>query len=78
MPNEKPKTRPEIMPTLPGTGSCANTTIAGKAEARISPIAIVSGVVQNRLACGSSNVNGSAPRIESEITYLRPNLSPSY
>ena len=39
IPNAKPKKRPETMPTLPGTSSCAYTTIAGNAEARIKPIA---------------------------------------
>src|SRR3954453_7934109 len=47
IPNENPKNSPEIMPTLPGTRSCAKTTIAGNADARINPIATVSGPVQN-------------------------------
>ena len=32
--------------------------------------------VQNRFACGSSSVNGSTPRIENQMTYLRPMRSP--
>ena len=36
----------------------------------------VSTLVQNRFACGSSSVNGSTPRIETQITYLRPKRSP--
>ena len=33
--------------------------------------------VQNRFAYGSASVNGSTPRIEHQITYFRPNRSPT-
>ena len=33
--------------------------------------------VQNRFAYGRSSVNGSTPRIETQITYLRPMRSPT-
>ena len=36
----------------------------------------VSTPVQNRLAYGSSSVNGATPRIDTQITYLRPIRSP--
>ena len=42
------------------------------------PITTVSTGVQKRLACGRSSVNGKTPRIEPQITYLRPNRSPRY
>ena len=51
--------------------------MAGNAEARIIPIAIVSGPVQNRFAYGSMSVNGRMPRIENQMMYLRPKRSPS-
>ena len=50
--------------------------MAEKAEERMSPIVIVSTTVQNRFAYGSARVNGSTPRIENQITYLRPIQSP--
>ena len=43
-------TLPAIMPTRPGTSSCAKTTMAEKAEAKISPISTTSTMVQVRLA----------------------------
>ena len=49
-------------PRRPRTGSGRSTT--------------VSMPVQNRLACGSISANGSAPRIENQITGLRPMRSP--
>ncbi len=51
--------------------------MAGKAEASSRPMTTVSGPVQNRPACGNSRENGSTPRIENQITVLRPNRSPS-
>ena len=38
---------------------------------------IVSASVQNRSTCGSSSVNGATPRIETQITGLRPMRSPT-
>ena len=46
----EPEEQPETVPTRPGTSSCANTTIAEKAEARMRPMTTVSISVQNRLA----------------------------
>ncbi|MNW07733.1 hypothetical protein D3C71_2043980 [compost metagenome] len=37
---------------------------------------MVSVVVQNRLAWGSSSANGAAPRMDTQITGLRPMRSP--
>ena len=37
----------------------------------------VSTPVQNRFAYGRARVNGSTPRIENQITGLRPNRSPT-
>ena len=49
-PKAKPKKMPAIMPTRPGTSSCANTTMAEKADDKISPITIARMLVQNRSA----------------------------
>ena len=76
MPKAKPKNRPATKPTFPGINSCAYTKIAEKAEAKIIPIGTIKTPVQNKLACGKSNANGAAPKIETQITYLRPILSP--
>src|SRR6185437_13156606 len=77
MPNANPKNNPEIIPTFPGTSSCAYTRIAEKADARITPMTTLSTAVQKRFAYGSTSVNGSTPRMEHQITYLRPTLSPT-
>ena len=42
-PNIRPKKIPAIMPTLPGTSSCANTTIAENADDITSPITVQPG-----------------------------------
>ena len=65
------------MPTLPGTSSWAYTRIAENAEARIRPITTLSTPVQNRFTWGSARVNGSTPRMEHQITSLRPKRSPT-
>ena len=49
-PNARPKKRPEIVPTRPGTSSCANTTMAEKADASTTPMMTVRMRVQNRSA----------------------------
>ena len=77
MPNAKPKNNPAIVPTLPGINSCAYTRIAENADDRINPITTVSTLVQNKSTCGNSSVNGNTPRIETQITYLRPTRSPT-
>ena len=41
------------------------------------PMIADSATVQPRPACGSARVNGSAPRIETQITALRPIRSPT-
>ena len=46
--------------------------IAENAEARIRPIGTVSTAVQNRFTCGRTSVKGSTPRIETQITVLKP------
>ena len=50
--------------------------MAAKAEEMTSPITTDSTAVQNRLACGSIRAKGAAPRIEIQITSLRPMRSP--
>src|ERR1700685_1341967 len=71
-PNANPKHRPEIIPTFPGTNSCAYTTITENADARIRPMITLRISVQNKFAYGRIRVNGSTPRIEHQITLLRP------
>ena len=77
IPKAKPKNRPAIIPTLPGTSSCAYTRIAENADARIRPITTLSTPVHSRFAYGSASVNGSTPRMDAQMTYLRPILSPT-
>ena len=43
----------------------------------IMPIGTVRIAVQNRLAWGSAKVKGNTPRIENQITNLRPKRSPT-
>src|SRR6267142_779704 len=76
-PNARPKNVPDIVPTLLGTSSCAKTRIVENADARINPITTLKIPVQNKFAYGSINVNGSTPRIEYQITTLRPIRSPT-
>src|SRR5829696_5994224 len=76
-PNDSPKNSPEIVPTLPGTRSIAYTTIAEEADARVSPITTVRIAVHASPTCGKARVNGINPRIEPQITDLRPIRSPT-
>jgi hypothetical protein len=76
-PNASPKKVPEIVPTFVGTSSCAKTKIVENADARINPITTLKIPVQNRFAYGNISVNGSTPRIEYQITTLRPMRSPT-
>ena len=50
--------------------------MAGKAEESINPTQKLRILAHSRLACGISNLNGAAPKIEAQITYLRPTRSP--
>src|SRR5882762_8791646 len=76
-PNANPKNVPEIVPTFVGTSSCAKTRIVENAEAKINPITTLKIPVQNKFAYGSTSVKGSTPRIEYQITTLRPRRSPT-
>ena len=53
------------------------TMIAEKAEARIMPIKTVSTAVATSPTCGKARENGATPRIENQITRLRPIRSPT-
>ena len=77
IPKAKPKNNPDTIPIFPGNNSCAYTSMAENAEAIIIPIKTVSRQVKNKFACGNNKVNGAAPKIENQITYFLPNLSPS-
>ncbi|MNY54403.1 hypothetical protein D3C86_1902730 [compost metagenome] len=50
--------------------------MAENAEARMKPMTTLRMLVQNRSTWGSNKVNGATPRIENQITALRPILSP--
>lgn len=76
MPKAKPKKRPATKPTLPGINSCAYTRIAENADAKIIPIGTTKTPVQNKFAWGNNSANGATPKIDAQITYLRPILSP--
>ncbi|CAM5504404.1 hypothetical protein RLIN73S_06208 [Rhodanobacter lindaniclasticus] len=51
--------------------------IAGKAEASTTPITTLRPTVHASPTCGSNRVNGAMPRMENQITCLRPMRSPS-
>ena len=76
-PNINPKKIPAINPTLSGIKSVAYTTIDENAEAIINPDRKVQIIVQVRLANGMIRAKGAAPRIENQMTYFLPNLSPN-
>src|SRR6185503_16423699 len=71
-PKANPKKRPAMSPTFPGTSSMAYTRIAGNADAIIAPMTIESSEIQNKSAYGRMRVNGATPRIDSQMTCLRP------
>ena len=77
MPNANPKNNPDIVPIFPGINSCAYTSIAENAEARMNPMMILSSVTIGSDTYGSIRVNGAAPSIDHQITNFLPNLSPS-
>src|SRR5690606_9726540 len=76
-PQATPKNKPETKPIFPGRSSCAYTRIAENADDKISPTRTLSTTVQNKLAYGIARLKGAAPRIENQITYLRPYRSPN-
>ncbi|MNE07461.1 hypothetical protein D3C80_1000810 [compost metagenome] len=51
--------------------------MAEKADARTRPMITESTEVQNRSTWGSSRVKGATPRMEIQITRLRPMRSPT-
>src|SRR5690606_18809439 len=68
MPQAKPTTKPAVRPTLPGTSSGAQTSVAEKAEERMSPTMALIAAAQNRSREGRARVKGSAPRLDTQIT----------
>src|SRR5215510_6941181 len=58
-------------------GESSQHRSADTADARIRPMTTVRISVHIRFAYGRSSVNGSTPRIETQITYLRPIRSPT-
>ena len=68
---------PAISPTLSGIGSVAYTTMEEKAEAMINPDRKVKMMVHVKLTKGMAMAKGAAPRMENQMTYFLPNLSPS-
>ena len=76
-PNISPKNIPAINPTLSGIKSVAYTTIEEKAEAIIKPDKKVKIMVHVKLTKGMARAKGAAPKMENQITYFLPNLSPN-
>ena len=68
-PKARPKKRPEIAPTRPGTSSWAYTRIAEKAEAITRPMITVRISVQNRFAKGSASVSLSPENSSTKLSY---------
>jgi hypothetical protein len=50
--------------------------MAEKAEEITNPIIIDKMEVQNKLAYGNAKANGAAPRMDAQMTYFLPILSP--
>ena len=75
-PKFKPKNKPAIIPTLFGFNSVAYTNIAENADEITNPIITASIIVRVKFTSGRANANGAAPRIDPQITYFRPYLSP--
>ncbi len=75
-PKARPKNSPEMRPTFPGTSSWAYTRMAEKAEDSTSPMMTVRAVVQASPAYGRAREKGSTPRMEAQMTRLRPMRSP--
>ena len=71
------KKSPEISPNLLGSSSCAYNRIAGKADESIKPTQKLRIIVHTSPACGINKLKGAVPRIDPQITYLRPILSPT-
>ncbi len=59
IPNAKPKNKPEIAPTLPGSSSWANTRIAENAQDNTIPMMTESTPVQNNPTNGNNMVSGA-------------------
>ena len=76
-PNIRPKKMPAINPTLSGIRSVAYTTMEENAEAMISPDMKVQMIVHVKFTKGMAMAKGAAPRMENQMTYFLPNLSPS-
>ena len=76
-PNIRPKKMPAINPTLSGIRSVAYTTMEENAEAMIKPERKVQMMVHVKLTKGMAMAKGAAPRMENQMTYFLPNLSPS-
>ena len=76
-PKFSPKNSPAIMPTLSGFNSVAYTSMAENADEITSPIMTASRMVSMKFTYGNANANGAAPRIDPQMTYLRPYLSPT-
>ena len=76
-PNISPKKMPAIIPTLSGIKSVAYTTMEENAEAIIIPDMKVQMIVHVKFAKGIAMAKGAAPRMENQMTYFLPNLSPN-
>ena len=77
IPNANPKKIPDTSPTFIGKSSCAYTRIAENADDIISPIITLSATVHSKFAYGIASANGAEPKIDHQITSLRPYLSPT-
>ena len=76
IPNAKPKNTPEIKPNASRHQLLRVDDDRGERRGQNQTNHHVNTGVQKRLACGNSSVNGRTPRIEPQITYLRPKRSP--
>src|SRR5699024_1909604 len=74
-PHARPTVNPDIVPTLPGIGSCAETTDTETLDIKQTPISINKINARTLFTNGSNNVNGAGIIRESRITIFLPNRS---
>ncbi len=77
-PNDRPKNSPAMVPICAGLSSVAKTSMAENADEITRPTITDSAIVTAYPAYGRHKAKGAAPRIEHQMTYLRPILSPMY
>jgi hypothetical protein len=76
-PNAKPKNRPATVPTRKRHELLAVDDDRRKADARMSPIGTLRNASPEQIRVRQRERERQTPRIENQMTNLRPNRSPS-